>query len=66
MKRYFIKLVDNDGWEYSANLSQIVHVRKSNDYEFEPKYVVEFSNGDNILISEEEYINALKRYVEAK
>ena len=63
LKKYFIKLVDMDGWEWSVNLNQIASIRKAVDYEHEPKYVVEFSNGDNIIISEEEYIEVLKKYV---
>ena len=64
LKKYFIMLTDMDDCDWAVNLSQIVSVRKSVDYEQEPKYVVEFSNGDNILIYEEEYINVLKKYVQ--
>lgn len=64
LRKYFVKLTDMDGLEWAVNLSQITSIRKSVDYEQEPKYVVEFSNGDNILIYEEEYVNVLKKYVQ--
>lgn len=61
MRKYFVEVIDEDGFEYIVNLTHIVAVQPAEDFD---EYRIYLSDGECLIIRAEEYNKKLKEFVE--